>query len=107
MNWPAVTVLEFAAIDLLRRDDAPAALNEYARRSRAEAIIASGEPRDDVTGFFTPRGAEWYAELRARYSLTDDAATLDAARELLRGLGTLAVMGAHRGMIAASTGVGR
>ncbi len=91
VNWSNVTLGEFAALDVLRRPDAEVHLNRYWL-----TVHAANPFRGDQPTRLTDEGRTWLAELQSAVAGTDEGAEIAAAREFLRRMGTLTVMGTKR-----------
>ena len=93
-GWGDVTILEFAALDLISDPNALARVNRYWDELHVDpANMWPGEKPNRLT----PAGVAWLADLHERYTVTTparDAALM--AREIINGLGTLHVLNSQR-----------
>lgn len=98
-DWSHVTLGEYAALDIIRRDDAERWMNRYWDQLHANHMVIAGtdatEP--DVPGRLTDDGRAWLADLHDTVVTTlDDHKVIAAARAFLNAMGTLLTMNVAR-----------
>ena len=98
-DWSNVTLAEYAALDIIRRDDAEQLLNRYWDRLRADRAVIelNGIADDDPPTRLTPEGQSWLAELHTTVvSTLDERELIAAARDFVRNMGTLLTVNVAR-----------
>lgn len=100
-DWSNVTLGEYKALDILRRDNPETLLNAYWDRlhagHRVIECMSASEPSQP--GRLTPAGSEWLAELhRTVTESSDEREHIRAAGEFLKGMGTLLTVNVHRAL---------
>lgn len=99
-DWSRVTLGQYAALAILRRDDSEALLNAYWDSTFAYRItleranhVPAGDDDNDVPVRLTDEGKAWLAGLHDTVTTTlDEREQITAATEFVRRMGTLLTM---------------
>lgn len=100
-DWSNVTLGEYKALDILRRDNPAALLNAYWDRVHAERRVIESIPAGEPSGpsRLTPAGEQWLAELhRIVTESSDEREHIAAAGDFLRSMGALLTVNVHRSL---------
>jgi hypothetical protein len=91
-NWGNVTLAEYAAIELVGRDDALELVHGY-----WDYVHTLDNPfKGPDANRLTPAGVEWLARMHDAVLSPNDTECQAAAREIVHGLGLLTVLNAVR-----------
>ena len=91
-DWGNVTLAQYDAIALVRQPNAEDLLNQYWEDRHAHNAFAEAEPTK-----LTDEGKQWLAKCHEIVAHSDDEPLIiSTAREIVRALGTLTVIGAVR-----------
>ncbi|AEJ94112.1 hypothetical protein THIBAULT_199 [Mycobacterium phage Thibault] len=97
-DWSHVTLAEYAALDILKRENVEQLLNDYWDElfSAGKVICAHSETMTEPTRL-TPEGSAWLARLHdTAVSSLDERELIAAAREFVKSMGTMLTMNVHR-----------
>lgn len=103
-DWSGVTLGEYDALAILRRDDARELVETYWTRLFQDRIAIESSAgigsttADDQPCRFSPDGVAWIRRLQDELTSCDEHAHIAAARDFRYQLGTLAVANVARMM---------
>ena len=98
-NWTNVTLVEYDALTIIRREDAEQALNRYWDQLHTDhKVIAGSDATElDVPGRLTDEGRVWLASLHeTAVSTLDEHELIRVARDFVCAMGTLLTVNVAR-----------
>lgn len=99
-SWSDVTLAEYAALDIIWREDCETLLNAYwdALHASGRVITNNDEPLGEPTRL-TADGSTWLAELHATVTTTtDEREQIKAAKDFMRSMGVMLTMSVKKGL---------
>lgn len=96
-DWSNVTMAEYDALSIIRREDAAGVLDAYWRRVHREGRLVGDYPEAPT---LTDEARDWLTAARLTYmTATDEAELITLAREFVRRFGVLTTSCAARRMV--------